>query len=78
MGIDSRRADEMELFEVACAFGLHRPEVIEAAEEPAPEWDPIKARVEALKRGEPEPKVPPVSPSRTGPRPTLDHGNGRR
>ena len=59
MGIDSRRADGMELYEIACAFGLHRP--TDEADEPVPEeeWDPIKARVEARQLGLPEPTAPP-------------------
>ena len=56
MGIASRAADEMELFEIAAAFGLHRPEV---STPPEPEWDPVKARVEAAKAGRPAPTGPP-------------------
>ena len=59
MGIDARRADEMELYEIACAFGLNRPS--DEADEPEPEeeWDPIRARVEAAAAGLPPPTAPP-------------------
>lgn len=63
MGIDSRRADRMELYEIACAFGLHRPD--ESEEEPEEEWDPIRARVEAAAAGLPPPTAPPPTRKRS-------------
>ncbi len=60
MGIDSRRADEMEVWEVAAAFGVHRPKPEdEAPPDPYAGFDPIKARMEALKQGKPPPTLPP-------------------
>lgn len=57
MGVDSRAADGMELWEVGTAFGLHHPDEADTPAEP--EWDPIKARIAARKAGLPEPTEPP-------------------
>jgi hypothetical protein len=75
MGIDSRRADDMELFEVACAFGIHRPaDEAEAGGEAAPkeEWDPIKERAKAHQEGRAAPKAPPRGYRPTAP-PVTPH-----
>jgi hypothetical protein len=64
MGIDARRADGMELFEIGCAFGLNRPDEETEAVAPVEEWDPIKARVEARAKGLPEPTAPPPKAQR--------------
>lgn len=66
-GIDPRAADELELFEIACIFGHHRPpeekdgDGNEGAEAAVEEFDPIAYRVAvaaAEKRGEPPPPLP--------------------
>lgn len=66
LGIDARRADGMELWEIGAAFGLHRPEdepTDPSTPKPPPDpydgFDPIKARVEAARKGLPPPAVPP-------------------
>lgn len=59
MGIGSREADGMELYEIGCAFGLHRPDEDDKPKDPTGGWDPIKARVEAAKAGLPPPTAPP-------------------
>ncbi len=60
MGIGSRVADGMELWEIASAFGNHRPEPVDYEMVPDPEWDPIKARIEAQRTGQPVPTSPPL------------------
>ena len=62
-GIGPRVADEMELFEIAATFGLHRPEKDADPEKPAePKFDLVKYRVqaaEAARAGKPPPPLPP-------------------
>lgn len=60
MGVDPRRADGMELWEIGAAFGLHRPEEVEWETVPDPDWDPIAARIEAARTGKPAPTSPPM------------------
>lgn len=57
-------ADEMEIWVVASVLGLHLPSETEAEPDPYGDFDPIKARVEAQKKGLPPPTAPPPTSRR--------------